>query len=94
MLFKAFAVQVFFGLILLFAPITVFLIVYVLQIPNGSYYTIKCIYVGLYYGLFETFSMTYFISSYKNYVKSIFSFARCQKTKAVVHSVVSRSSLK
>lgn len=96
MLLRAFTVQVCLGTFFLFTPITVFLMVYVLQIPNGYRFTTKCLHLALNYGMFETFSMTYFISSYRNHVKNIFSFTTlnfCQKTKTVVHLIVSPTSI-
>lgn len=87
MLFKAFGVQLVFGTIFIFSPITVFLMVYVLQVPDASSITISCLHLGIYNGLLEFPSMTYFITPYRNFIINSFRFARCQKTKTVVYPV-------
>lgn len=90
MLFKAFVVQIVTGTIFLLAPITIYLLMYVLQIPDSSYITTKCVHFGISYGLFEAISMTYFITPYRNAVLSIFKTDRKKKTLLI--AAVSKSS--
>lgn len=90
MLFKAFGVQFLLGTIFLFIPIIVYLSTFVLQLQNTVKITTLCTNVGMYYGIFETLSMTYFITPYRNTVKNL--FWKSRRKGSLVISYVSRTN--
>lgn len=68
-IFRALTVQFLISVVLLFAPLAIFLGVFILQLKEGSYYAVLAMNIGGLEPIINSLSILYFVKPYRKFIK-------------------------